>query len=70
MSISKVKAEIIALMAMVQHNKMIEAQEKVVSVLESINEGLDLATSDEDIVMWSKFKKIVEDLNEKISAHG
>lgn len=70
MSLSKVKEEIMALMALVEQKKMDVAQVKVDAIVEMIHTGLDFAESDEDLVLWGKFLKIVEALQVKIKEHA
>lgn len=70
MSLSKVKEEIMALMVLVDQKKMDVAQNKIDEVIESIHTGLDFAETDDDIVLWGKFLKIVESLQAKVNANG
>lgn len=67
MKIEVVKKEIMQLMVLVAQNKKEEAKELAESVLEMINEGLDFAATDEDLVQWGKLEKIVNELKGKIA---
>lgn len=67
MNLEVVKKEIMQLMVLVAQNKKEEAENSIEMLLEKINEGLDFAKSDEELINWSKFAKIVEELKQKIA---
>ncbi len=67
MNLEVVKKEIMQLMVLVAQNKKEEAENSIEKLLEKINEGLDFAKSDEELINWSKFAKIVEELKQKIA---
>lgn len=67
MNLEAVKKEVMQLMVLIAQNKKEEAKELAESVLEMINEGLDFAATDEDLVQWGKLEKIVNELKGKIA---
>lgn len=67
MNLEVIKNEIMQLMVLIAQNKKEEAKEGIEVVLEKINEGMDFAKSDEELVYWSKFAKIVEGLKQKVA---
>ncbi len=66
MNLEVVKKEVMQLMALIAQNKKVEAKEVAGAVLEMINEGLDFAATDEDLVQWGKLEKIVNELKAKV----
>ncbi|MCC9041986.1 hypothetical protein LNQ81_04625 [Myroides sp. M-43] len=66
MKIEEVQQMIMQLMVLVAQNKKSEALNAIDKIEESINEGLDFAQTDKEVVHWSKFAKIVEELKQKI----
>lgn len=67
MNLEAVKKEVMQLMVLIAQNKKEEAKELAESVLEMINEGLDFAATDKDLVQWGKLEKIVNELKGKVA---
>ncbi|EKB02839.1 hypothetical protein HMPREF9711_02916 [Myroides odoratimimus CCUG 3837] len=66
MKIEEVQQQIMQLMVLIAQNKKEEASVAVEKIEESINEGLDYAQTDDEVVRWGKFLKIIEELKQKI----
>lgn len=62
----KLEQEVMQLLVLVAQKKSDEAIEKITILREDIYEQLDFAQADEEIVRYSKFLKILEDLENKI----
>lgn len=66
MEIVDIQKEIIQLITLFKQNKKEGLIERVNIVLEKLNEKLDFAQSDEEIVLLGKCLKIVEDLKKQL----
>ncbi|WP_025125217.1 hypothetical protein [Myroides odoratimimus] len=66
MKIEEVQQQIMQLMVLIAQNKKEEASVAVEKIEESINDGLDYAQTDDEVVRWGKFLKIIEELKLKI----
>ncbi|MEC4051563.1 hypothetical protein VSP10_02055 [Myroides odoratimimus] len=66
MKIEEVQQQIMQLMVLIAQNKKEEASVAVEKIEESINDGLDYAQTDDEVVRWGKFLKIIEELKQKI----
>lgn len=60
-----IENQIIQLIALIASKRLIEAKEKIEAILEQINDKLDFATTDEELVRLGKYHKIVEQLQQK-----
>ncbi|WP_121964289.1 hypothetical protein [Myroides sp. N17-2] len=67
MKIEEVQQQIMQLMVLIAQNKKSEASKAIENIEEAINEGLDFAQTDEEVVHWGKFLKIIEELKLKIA---
>ncbi|MGL4582536.1 MAG: hypothetical protein ACRCVU_06090 [Flavobacterium sp.] len=67
MKIEEVQQQIMQLMVLIAQNKKSEASKAIENIEEAINEGLDFAQTDEEVVHWGKFLKIIEELKLKVS---
>ena len=67
MKIEEVQQQIMQLMVLIAQNKKSEASKAIENIEEAINEGLDFAQTDEEVVHWGKFLKIIEQLKLKIA---
>ncbi|AJA68150.1 hypothetical protein HX045_10410 [Myroides odoratimimus] len=66
MKIEEVQQQIMQLMVLIAQNKKEEASVAIEKIEESINDGLDYAQTDDEVVRWGKFLKIIEELKQKI----
>lgn len=66
MKIEEIQQQIMQLMVLIAKNKKSEASSELEHIEERINEGLDFATTDEEVVHWGKFLKIIKELKQKI----
>ncbi|MDR0195110.1 MAG: hypothetical protein LBI73_08285 [Myroides sp.] len=67
MKIEEVQQQIMQLMVLIAQNKKSEVSTAIEKIEESINDGLDFAKTDEEVVHWGKFLKIVEELKLKLA---
>jgi hypothetical protein len=64
---SKVENEIMQLISLIASKQIDVANEKIESVQLMIEEELDFATADDELVLLAKYQKIVEQLKQKIA---
>lgn len=67
MKIEEVQQQIMQLMVLIAQNKKSEASQAIENIEEVINEGLDFAQTDDEVVHWGKFLKIIEELKLKVA---
>lgn len=67
MKIEEVQQQIMQSMVLIAQNKKSEASAAIEKIEEEINEGLDFAKTDEEVVHWGKFLRIVEELKQKLA---
>lgn len=67
MKIEEVQQQIMQLMVLIAQNKKSEASQAIENIEEVINEGLDFAQTDDEVVHWGKFLKIIEELKQKVA---
>lgn len=67
MKIEEVQQQIMQLMVLIAQNKKSEASKAIVNIEEAINDGLDFAQTDDEVVHWGKFLKIIEELKLKVA---
>ncbi|TDS56571.1 hypothetical protein [Myroides indicus] len=64
---SKVENEIMQLISLIASKQIDVANEKIESVQLMIEDELDFATADDELVLLAKYQKIVEQLKQKIA---
>ncbi len=64
---SKVENEIMQLISLIASKQIDVANEKIESVQLMIEEELDFAAADDELVLLAKYQKIVEQLKQKIA---